>query len=70
METITDNLHATTLAKRLQGVARDDFWLHLESEGPLEKYPGEVVDSECLVVVTDGFLKRSNMHDGCEITCR
>lgn len=35
------NLGAMKLAERLQGARQEEFWVHLEAEGPLEKYPGE-----------------------------
>jgi Xaa-Pro dipeptidase len=33
-------LDSTTLAARLHGQA-NEYWLHLEAEGPMEKYPGK-----------------------------
>ena len=35
------SLDATKLADRLHGLPKEEYWLHLETESPLDKYPGE-----------------------------
>lgn len=32
---------AIKLAERLQGLKREEYWLHLESGSPFDKYPGK-----------------------------
>lgn len=34
-------LDAISLAEKLSCLQKEDYWLHLEAESPLEKYPGE-----------------------------
>jgi Xaa-Pro dipeptidase len=35
-------LDATSLVNRLRGEAKE-YWLHLEAETPLDKYPGKLL---------------------------
>jgi Xaa-Pro dipeptidase len=35
-----DGFDATELAERLNG-EQQDYWVHVEAESPLEKYPGQ-----------------------------
>ena len=46
MEDLARNLDAMQLAQRLQRIEKEDVWLHVEAEGPLEKYPGKSPNSE------------------------
>ncbi|KAJ4360251.1 uncharacterized protein N0V89_000811 [Didymosphaeria variabile] len=41
MEDLATNLDAISLAERLQGARAEEYWLHLEAEGPLDKYPAK-----------------------------
>lgn len=42
MDALARNLDALKLAERLHGIAEEQLWVHVEAEGPLEKYPGEL----------------------------
>ena len=63
MDDLARNIDAMKLAERLHGVKREELWLHLESEGPLEKYPGEFCCEGDLIV---GWLL---MRECSEATC-
>ncbi|KAK7183087.1 hypothetical protein DPSP01_005967 [Paraphaeosphaeria sporulosa] len=41
MDDLATNLDGLKLAERLHGVRQGEYWLHLEAEGPLEKYPAK-----------------------------
>jgi hypothetical protein len=42
MDDLATNLDALQLAERLRGARAGEYWLHLEAEGPFEKYPGKL----------------------------
>ena len=42
MDALARNLDALKLAERLHGITEEQLWVHVEAEGPLEKYPGEL----------------------------
>ncbi|KAL5396661.1 hypothetical protein PMIN03_012951 [Paraphaeosphaeria minitans] len=41
MDDLAMNLDALKLAERLHGAREGEYWLHLDAEGPLEKYPAK-----------------------------
>lgn len=40
MDDLSTNLDALKLEERLRGAREGEYWLHLEAESLLEKYPG------------------------------
>jgi hypothetical protein len=57
-------LDATSLAERLKWEAKE-YWLHLEADTPLEKYPGKGTKYEHFQLLLTLF-QRSNMQDACK----
>jgi hypothetical protein len=57
-------LDATGLVERLRW-EDNEYWLHLEAEGPFEKYPGKFRDvTNCMHQDTD-IVQRSSMRGEC-----
>ena len=44
MDHLARDFDAMKLAERLQGINKEQLWVHLAAESPLEKYPGKFPD--------------------------